>query len=360
MTRTRMLSIAAACGLALTGCSEGSDLDVAANTDTSTGTTDTTDVEATDGVDPTAASTGTTGDPRETTGDEQPGGEESGGSTGELAERPIAEVAVDGIEPLAGGFHFELWGIIDEAPVTVGKFNIDASGAVVDLEGIAIPDAQFDAGRDLMAATDFVITIETQGDVDITPGVSKYLGGPRDGVDSMLVVGDATALGDDFSSAEGRFILATPTDGPDSDEYAGVWFLDLGTSPPTPGLDLPDLPPGWQYEGWAVVDGMPISTGRFVDLSQPDFAAPHSGELPGPTVPGEDLLLNAPDGFTFPADLRGQRIVVSVEPEPDDSERPFTLKPLAVDVAENAAAAQSMQIGNAIDRLPTATVRLVE
>lgn len=360
MKRNKMTFLAAACGLALTGCAESSNEDDATDTDAMTGTTG---PKTTAGGETTVTPTGsTTMDPEETTtdDDESSGGDDSSSSGGELAEHPIAEVVVDGVEPLAGGFHFELWGIIDDAPITVGKFNVDVSGAVVDLEGIAIPDAQFDAGRDLLDATEFVITIEAEGDIDITPGVSKYLRGPRDGVDSQLVIGDANAIGDNFSSAAGQFILATPTDGPDSNEYAGVWFLDLGTSPPTPGLELPELPEGWQYEGWAVVDGTPISTGRFTALDAPDLGAPHSGKLPGPMVPGEDLLINAPDGFTFPADLRGQRIVVSVEPEPDDSERPFTLKPLIADVPEDAAAAQSMPIVNAIETRPTATVLLLE
>lgn len=359
MKRNKLFFFAAACGLALTGCSE--DSDQGGGTDTEAATTGSTGAGTTGDGETTMTPAGsTTTDTPETTTDDESSGGESSSSTGELAEHPVAEVVVDGIEPLAGGFHFELWGIIDEAPVTIGKFNVDASGAIVDLEGIAIPDAQFDAGRDLLDATDFVITIETEGDVDITPGVSKYLAGPRDGVDGELVIADPSALGDDFSSADGQFILATPTDGPDSSEYAGVWFLDLGTNPPTPGLELPDLPEGWEYEGWAVVDGTPISTGRFTSVDMADLAAPHSGPSPGPMVPGEDLLLNAPEGLTFPADLRGQRIVVSIEPEPDDSERPFTLKPLIADVAENAAAAQSMPIENAIESLPTATVRLLE
>lgn len=358
MRRNKLIFLVAACGLVLTGCSESSDETDETETDATSGTTGaetTGDGETT--LDPAGSST--TEPAGSTTEDESSGGDSST-SGGELAEHPIAELVVDGVEPLAGGFHFELWGIIDDAPVTIGKFNVDESGAVVDLEGIAILDARFDAGRDLIDATDFVITIEEQGDVDITPGVSKYLGGARDGLTSELVIGDASAIGDDFAAAAGQFILATPTDGPDTSEYAGVWFLDLGTSPPTPGLELPELPQGWQYEGWAVVEGTPISTGRFTALDMADLGAPHSGKLPGPMVPGEDLLLNAPEGLTFPADLRGQRIVVSVEPEPDDSERPFTLKPLIADVAVDAAAAQSMPIANAVESLPTASIQLIE
>lgn len=52
--------------------------------------------------------------------------------------------------------------------------------------------------------------------------------------------------------------------------------------------------------------------------------------------------------------------MVSVEPEPDDSDLPFTLKPLIAEVAADAAAAQSMPIANAVEGLPTASIQLLE
>lgn len=216
MRRNHLCFLVAACGLALTACSESSEATDDTDTDAfagSTGGESTGDVETTTG--PAGSSTSNPGGA--STEDESCGGDSSS-SGGELAEHPIAELVVDGVEPLAGRFHFELWGIIEDAPVTVGKLNVDASGAVVDLEGIAIPEAQFDAGRERIDATDFVITIEEQGDVDITPGVSKYLGGARDGLTSELVISDPTAIGDGFAAATGQFILATPTDGPDTSE----------------------------------------------------------------------------------------------------------------------------------------------
>ena len=300
--------------------------------------------------------------------DGDPEGEESGGSEGEPEEETGAEdvelrqveLAVDGVETLSGGFHYELWAIIDNAPATVGKFNVDAGGTVVDLEGIAIPDALFDAGRDLRGATDFVITIEAAGDVDILPGVSKYLAGPLDEDISEMVVGNEGALGDDFADIAGQFILATPTNGPDTDETAGVWWLDLSVDPPAPGLVLPELPTGWQYEGWAVVDGTPVTTGRFRSAGEADFDDRFSGPEPGPMVPGEDLLVDAPDGLHFPADLRGQAVVITIEPEPDDSAAPFTLKPLLGEVSPVAATHQTMPMMVQGDTFPTATAYLVD
>ena len=121
--------------------------------------------------------------------------------------------------------------------------------------------------------------------------------------------------------------MATPTDGADTNENSGVWFLDPGAGPGA-GLSLPTLPAGWVYEGWAVIDGSPVTTGTFTSVSDFDDSDPYSGTEAGPPFPGEDFLNNAPSGVTFPTDLRGATIVVSVEPVPDNSSNPFTLKPL--------------------------------
>jgi hypothetical protein len=83
------------------------------------------------------------------------------------------------------------------------------------------------------------------------------------------------------------------------------------------------LPSGWAYEGWVVVDGTPITTGRFLDPTMADFdgAGPTSGPDGFPPFPGQDYI-------NPPVDLLGQTAVITVEPEPDNSPAPFTLKPL--------------------------------
>ena len=42
------------------------------------------------------------------------------------------------------------------------------------------------------------------------------------------------------------------------------------------GLVLPVLPDSWLYEGWVVIDGTPVSSGRFSAVDTPDFDAPYS------------------------------------------------------------------------------------
>ena len=96
----------------------------------------------------------------------------------------------------------------------------------------------------------------------------------------------------------GKFILATPTTDDSGDELSGIWFLDLITGTPDVSLQLPDLPEGWIYEGWVVMNGMPVTTGKFTQVDAADELAPYSGnDNLGPPFPGEDFVMNAPSGI---------------------------------------------------------------
>ena len=76
----------------------------------------------------------------------------------------------------------------------------------------------------------------------------------------------------------------------------------------------------------------------------------------GPPVPGEDFFNNAPAGETFPLDVRGRMVVISVEPVPDNSPAPFALKPLAAPAgAETAPTAHDFGL-NVDATFPVGTV----
>jgi hypothetical protein len=115
--------------------------------------------------------------------------------------------------------------------------------------------------------------------------------------------------------------------------------------PPAAGLDkLPTLPSGWAYEGWIVTIAGPISTGTFTAFDATDSANPFSGteNNAGPPIPGEDFFNAAPTGQTFPLDLRGTTVVISIGPVPDNSPSPFLLKPLIGTIATDAATAPTV------------------
>lgn len=259
-------------------------------------------------------------------------------STDAVAGFPV-DLAFTGLEPLGAGFVYEGWVVVDGAPVSTGRFTlaeIDGARTYVG-PNLATQD-------DLDNASDFVLTIEPAVGDDPAPADAKPLGGAITNCVAELTHAHPAALGDDFSTAAGQFIIATPTTAADmTDDYSGVWFIEVTADGPVAGLDLPTLPAGWVYEGWAVIDGIPVSTGRFVDATMPDDFGGFSGPDGAPPFPGEDFIVNAPAGLTFPTNLTdGGTIVLSIEPEDDDSPAPFAFKPLAasVDGAEVGTAIQ--------------------
>ncbi len=239
--------------------------------------------------------------------------------------RPALNISFDGLEPLGDDFNYEGWVIVDGAPVSSGVFDIAEDGSIESDSALYSHEG----------ATAVVISIEPEDDPDPAPADAKILGGEINADGSFdLSIDFAAALGTDFSDASGSFILATPTDDPEDNERSGVWFLNLPD--PSTSLVVPELPAGWVYEGWAVIDGQPVSTGRFTDPAAADDSNLFSGPGDGPNYPGEDFLTNAPEGLEFPTDLRGSTIVVSVEPADDNSPAPFALKPLVAEVGADA------------------------
>lgn len=235
--------------------------------------------------------------------------------------------------------------------MSTGKFNVDGTGALTTVAGELIVGGSFETGIDLMGTTMVVITIEPSGDTDAIPADTHVLAGAVASAGASLTVGDGGALGNSFTAATGNYILATPTDGAMNNENSGIWFLSIASGSPAVGLSLPVLPAGWVYEGWAVINGQPVTTGRFTALNMADLSAPFSGAMAGPPFPGEDFLMNAPTGLTFPTNLAGGLAVISVEPQPDDSPNPYTLKPLMGPIA----AATVDHVTYSIPNMATAT-----
>ena len=253
----------------------------------------------------------------------------------ETMDDPIAmksiSLNISGLEDLGSDYVYEGWLIVNGAPVSTGTFMVDANGM--------LSKTTFSLkASDVDNASTFVLSIEPANDTDPAPAATKMMAGDFNGANASL----NTDLVGDFSNASGKYILATPTDG-DGNENSGIWFLDLATGSPTVGLDLPQLPDGWKYEGWVVINGQPVTTGTFTNTKATDDAAPYSGSMALPDVngmdgffPGEDFLMNAPSGLMFPVNIAGGTAVISVEPYPDNSPGPFTLKPLVGNIPASA------------------------
>ncbi len=252
-----------------------------------------------------------------------------------------------GLEELGSDYVYEGWLIVNEEPVSTGTFT-----------SVEFPQTFSVEASVLNAASKFVLSIEPAIDSDPGPADTKIMAG--DFSNNSAAVSSANLVGD-FSSSTGTFILATPTDGADNNEESGVWFLDNSSGMAETGLNLPTLPDGWNYEGWVVIDGTPISTGTFTALDEADHnaaTAPYKGTVnDGPSFPGEDYVMGSVGNINFPTDLRGATVVISVEPSPDNNAAPFTLKPLAQAVATDAElhTAISMGQGPVVEISGTAT-----
>lgn len=263
---------------------------------------------------------------------------------------------LNGLADLGADFVYEGWVLVDGSPVSTGIFTVDADGA--------LSQTDFPVnGTMLASATKFILTIEPAVDSDPAPSANKLVAGDFSGTTATVSTGTAPALGD-FSNSTGTYFLRTPTDETagsenNGNDFNGIWFGTPG-APPTANFTLPTLGEGWIYEGWVVTENGPLSTGTFTDFGAADSGNPFSGteNNVGPPVPGEDFFI-APAGSTdtFPIDVRGKTVVISVEPVPDNSPAPFLLKPLVSMVAADAATAPTAHdFGQNLDSLPTGSV----
>lgn len=258
-----------------------------------------------------------------------------------------------GAEPLANDFHYEGWAIIDGEAKSTGKFNVDTLGNLIDTEGAVIANGEFDVGFDLKKAYTINITIEPAGDTNQSPSRVRFMGGHVSNYNANLIVYIMQVLYSDILYSWGNYILATPTNGDTTNELSGVWFINMRGDPPFDGLALPTIGPGWKYEGWVIINGQPVTSGKFTHTDMSDESAPYSGPQSGPPFPGEDYLENAPAGLTFPTDLSGCTVVISVEPDPDDGPGPFSIKPLIHQIPDPAIDHQTYDMINQVATFPT-------
>ncbi|MGJ8683477.1 MAG: anti-sigma factor domain-containing protein [Nonlabens sp.] len=261
-------------------------------------------------------------------------------------------IDLQGLEDLGNGFAYEGWIMVNGSPVTTGVFTVDDSGNLSQTT-FAVDAATLDA------ATAFILTIEPSPDTDPAPADSKYIAGEFTNDTASLTTDFGPAPGD-FTNASGSYFLRTPTDETgmnNGNDTNGVWF-GLPGMPPTADFNLPTLPAGWVYEGWVVGDAGPLSTGTFSDFSTQDSGNGFSGTQNnvGPPVPGEDFFNNLPAGESLPFSVVGRNVVITVEPVPDNSPAPFTLKPLASIAGTDTAPNSQSFNNNVANSFPTGSV----
>lgn len=215
------------------------------------------------------------------------------------------------LKTLASG-NFELWLALDTNSVrtwySLGRFNINSSGAMVDLSGNLM---QFKYNGDtnrLGLSTVALVTFET--DSDPNPSIYRIMSGSltitSDTISGNILMSGVDALGGlgatYLSSPHyiGDYVLKSPTTNP-TECYKGLWFCDdSGASHFISGLDLPASNPGWRYEGWVVDNTLNTfySTGKFWNFSLADENGP--GPCPGTNPPfnkpGQEFVTGCPAG----------------------------------------------------------------
>lgn len=261
------------------------------------------------------------------------------------------------LEPLEQG-HYEGWAIDGDEKISFGRFNFNDRGRYVDENGNRINRRRFSvpAGTNV---DKLVITIEPEGDTDDIPSGIVMAQSTGNDVDGRL-----TFQSLDLSSVDGTYVLTTPSDDPEPNDTSGVWFIEPG-EPLAPSLDLESLDGvNWVYEGWAVFEGNPLTTGRFNNAGAPDDFAGFNASENVPPFPGEDFLRNLPNGLEAPIDLANgsSKIVITLEPDIDGvdptGDSPSQIKFLVDDVPENATPGQSIDLDQNIGDLPFIDARI--
>ncbi len=279
------------------------------------------------------------------------------------------EINVQGLHNLGPGFWYEAWLIYDEGKSSVKKsvgiftvddngtmsksaFNVNlgylqlAKGCIITIENDDVPGMRFNT-RQITQDSSVVDTI-------FAPSGYQILAATVNANDGTLSVGDAFLLNTDFSAAAGTYILATPTDSNNTDPTRGIWFVNKDTTGAViQGLNLPDLPANWNYEGWVNYNGTVFSTGKFTKPAAADKSSKY-GDSTGEAFPfpGEDFII--PDTVTtqLPANLLGLEVGVNlIPPYPPGAEAPYTVTLFSATVPATAKANVVYDLNN-VAQLP--------
>ena len=271
------------------------------------------------------------------------------------------------LEPLQGGLNYQAWAVEYRngsywgSPM--GIFNFNESGQMVDPASGKVLSGTLEASVNVRELYGVQVTIEMSNVMVNQPSSIYILGGTM--VDGSADLGQDSWLSMEveFSQSSGRYFLATPSDELDDNELSGVWFADYGSGDPFQGLLIPQAPTNWDYEGWVVLGEDTLSTGKFYFPAIADTTNLFGGITGNHPFPGQDFLYNAPEGLTFPTDLSGSTIFVTLEPyEQYDTEplSPFPFKLLEATIPLDAVPHSNYDMTSHYDVRPrgTATVPL--
>lgn len=256
--------------------------------------------------------------------------------------------------------HYALWATTD-ATTSVGQpFLVADDGALTTLEGAAwdgrVAWAGYGAPLDRV-----LLTQEPPTSTDRTPAKQTILTGSYAQGKAPLALAAPFEPGA-LEAASGSYVLDNPSTDSLSD-MNGVCFMNERRN--GGGLLLPFPPPAdWGYETWIELKGHMLPLGKFVDPDGPDDWNGYSARTP--PFPGEDFDQNLPagieTGFNLP-DLRGAKLVVSVEPRSLNREEvyPSAIRVFEATIPADAEHYKGYAMRNvAAEGLPNGTVTALE
>ncbi len=285
------------------------------------------------------------------------------------------EMNISGLQDLGDSCWYEgwlMWGESNEVIESVGVFKVDGQGNLTP-SSLKVNLGQMQQAQAFLLTIEeddvpgYIVTTTTTPDTVIYdsvagPSVYQLMSGLLRANTAEMALGHPNFNEYDFSLSTGSYLLNTPTDINNTNPKSGVWFVDkdsLGL--PVQGLGTTAISGRWNYEGWVVIDGTPVSTGRFRNPAIADDGNPYS-ETSGTAYrfPGEDFLRNAPSGVTFPADLSGHSVYITlIAPRPAKANSPFAeMKLLEATVPSNAVSGTVYEMTNGSAKLPSGTVTL--
>jgi hypothetical protein len=274
-------------------------------------------------------------------------------------------LSVEGLEPLSGGMNYQAWlmaGAMEQPwgyPLLL--FNINENGELVDPAADTVLTGPFPAQINADGVFGIAISLENAETLQAYSSFSFILGAQFAEGSGSLSTAHWIAFNTSLTEATGQFVLRTPTDEDPENETSGVWFLDPTVTPTGTGLNLPEAPEGWTYESWVMVGDQPLSMGKFFVPDAADSTGTYSGALSPPDFPGEDFLTGAPAGLTFPLDLSGASVMVTMEPWAQwdlEPEAPFFLRLFELEIPAGAEPETPFEMTSLVSHLPTGTATI--
>lgn len=280
-----------------------------------------------------------------------------------IESKNVLKASFSGLNRLEKG-HYEIWAKFEDRTVSLGEFNLDQENNLVDLKGEPVPSSEFESRDDLAGVEEVLISIEPDEDQVASASGIFILQGELYGQRA-----DLSFKAINLSKVSGEYFLGTPSYSQDADLLSGVWFAKPAGKEfddQEESLNLTKAPEGFVYEGWVFHKKTFLSVGRFNSPAGDDDFSGYSGRKRYPDYPGEDFLVNEPEGaeFEFPIELNdGQsQVIVSLEPDIEGGDPtgvgPFFLQFLKADIPDTAEVYTLYDLDLDLSSFPKGTIEI--